>query len=555
MLKALELENFKAFGKRTRIEFAPITLLFGENSAGKSSVLQALNLLKQTRESREHGAVLLPRTENSIVDLGSYRELLFDHELHRQLRLRVEVDSSRAFSWPLRRSQRPSESAPIGMELVFARPSEEAEITLRGLSLLDSSFGGVVAVFESVDLPREELRTLMREAIIPPRSRRQYRGTRLRAARCTSVTENASMWSGYYALARGYADKIAKELRDYQNAIVGRPRQKMLLPDVEKDDQEWNAAVEQAIAFYSADFSYESFVARMRGRELDTLVALDGFVPVPTRAGYQERLPEFEVSRHIPGPSSTDDITLDVRRFAFVCGRSLDYMLEMIYPLGPYRKPPERWYVFTGTSPEDVGYRGDFLPDLLFRRPEVVLETNEWLDRLEIGYHIRPRPVGERARDLFEVRLVDRRRSPEIDVALSDVGFGISQILPFIVQSLASEKQIITIEQPEVHIHPRLQADLADLLIAGIQDPRSHRFVVETHSEHLILRLLRRIRETNEGELPRGHSGLRPEQLSVVYLERGLRGTEAHHLRVDATGEFMDRWPKGFFEERARELF
>ena len=70
ILKSLELENFKAFGSRERIEFAPITLIFGENSAGKSSILHSLELLKQTRESREAGSLFLPRTENGIVDLG-----------------------------------------------------------------------------------------------------------------------------------------------------------------------------------------------------------------------------------------------------------------------------------------------------------------------------------------------------------------------------------------------------------------------------------------------------------------------------------------------------
>ena len=60
MLRAFELENFKAFGQPTTIELAPITLFFGENSAGKSSILQGLNLLKQTHESREAGAALLP---------------------------------------------------------------------------------------------------------------------------------------------------------------------------------------------------------------------------------------------------------------------------------------------------------------------------------------------------------------------------------------------------------------------------------------------------------------------------------------------------------------
>ena len=81
MLHSLELENFKAFGERARIPFAPITLIFGENSAGKSTILQALNLLKQTRESRETSALLLPRAENGIVDLGSFQEMLFDHDL------------------------------------------------------------------------------------------------------------------------------------------------------------------------------------------------------------------------------------------------------------------------------------------------------------------------------------------------------------------------------------------------------------------------------------------------------------------------------------------
>ena len=78
MLQSLELENFKAFGERARIPFAPITLIFGENSAGKSTILQALNLLKQTRESRETGALLLPRAENGIVDLGSFQEMVLD---------------------------------------------------------------------------------------------------------------------------------------------------------------------------------------------------------------------------------------------------------------------------------------------------------------------------------------------------------------------------------------------------------------------------------------------------------------------------------------------
>ena len=93
------------------------------------------------------------------------------------------------------------------------------------------------------------------------------------------------------------------------------------------------------------------------------------------------------------------------------------------------------------------------------------------------------------------MRLIDRRRENAVDVALSDVGFGISRILPLIVQGLAGQRQIITIEQPEVHLHPRLQADLSDLLASTVKEPRNHRYIIETHSEHLVLRMQRLIRE------------------------------------------------------------
>ncbi len=95
MLRAIQLENFKAFGQRAMIPLAPITLVFGENSAGKSSILQSLSLLKQTRESRDVEAILLPRTENGVVDLGSFQELLFDHDLDRVLTIRLDVANSR----------------------------------------------------------------------------------------------------------------------------------------------------------------------------------------------------------------------------------------------------------------------------------------------------------------------------------------------------------------------------------------------------------------------------------------------------------------------------
>ena len=142
----------------------------------------------------------------------------------------------------------------------------------------------------------------------------------------------------------------------------------------------------------------------------------------------------------------------------------------------------------------------------------------------------------------------------ELPVRTSDIGVGISQILPVVAAALDPNRPGITaIEQPELHLHPRLQVELGDLFAQPIDEGRI--FLLENHSEHLMLRLLRRIEETHSGELPEGKPALRPDQVSVVFLEQIDGEIRATPLRIDETGEFIDRWPQGFFDERDDELF
>ena len=548
MLKAIELENFKAFGARNRIEFAPITLIFGENSAGKSSILQALSLLKQTRQSREHGALLLPRTEGGLVELGGFQELLFDHDLLRELSIRVDMIPDQTSKGPTAESltEQPAGREFLGFEAAFARPSEDAEIELRGLTLHTSASSGRAAEFKPAGLMPGQYRPFVSEPVAMLRSRRPIRPSDLRAARCTWLTADQDVWSDIYARSKRRSEKIVEELRQLRTDAHETVRQGSLFEEVEDEKRSRLAEVDEAIAFYESDFTIEAFIKRMLQAELQTVIGLDGFIPLGLRRRKREPLPELETFRRF-GPSRLRmrDLTLDVSGFAVDCGRLLEDSLESLYPMGPYRRPPQRWYMFRGTSPQDVGYSGELLPDLLYRRPEVVEETNVWLDKLEIGYHIKKvQSVDGRSRDLFEVRLIDKRRGRHVDVALADVGFGVSQILPFIVQSLAGERQTITIEQPEVHIHPRLQADLGDLLAAAIQAPRLHRFIVETHSEHLVLRMQRLVRDGR----------LQADDVSIIYVIRGSGGSRAQRLRLDGSGDFIDDWPGGFFPERLREL-
>jgi predicted ATPase len=114
------------------------------------------------------------------------------------------------------------------------------------------------------------------------------------------------------------------------------------------------------------------------------------------------------------------------------------------------------------------------------------------------------------------------------------------------------------VEQPELHIHPQLQANLGDLFIEAIKEGKQ--FFLETHSENLLLRLLRRIRHTSEGRSEDNNS-LTPADLQVLYVlpaghdSNRYSGAAVMTLPISEDGDFLDEWPNGFFEERSVELF
>jgi hypothetical protein len=211
-----------------------------------------------------------------------------------------------------------------------------------------------------------------------------------------------------------------------------------------------------------------------------------------------------------------------------------------------------------------------------------IREVNEWLaaDRLNAGYMVLrkdstevdtqnipkssadPKELGQFVEALKKqstkkrVLLVPDGQS--IEVQPLDVGTGVSQLLPVVVLALDARRSLVAIEQPELHLHPALQTELGDLFIESALS-RNNTLLVETHSEHLILRLLRRIRETtedkpNEDKLQPEILPLCPDQVAVIYVEQSDRGVKLSRLRIDELGEFIDRWPQGFFAERRREL-
>ena len=114
-------------------------------------------------------------------------------------------------------------------------------------------------------------------------------------------------------------------------------------------------------------------------------------------------------------------------------------------------------------------------------------------------------------------------------------------MVPVVVAALRKQDGVLGIEQPELHVHPAIQVGMGDLFIrAAAGDPdrlsSGKTLIIETHSEHIMLRLLRRIRETTDDELPPGVAGLTPEDLSIIYVESGDDGVRFRSLHVDSGG-------------------
>jgi predicted ATPase len=155
--------------------------------------------------------------------------------------------------------------------------------------------------------------------------------------------------------------------------------------------------------------------------------------------------------------------------------------------------------------------------------------------------------------DIQELILFDKRS--RTTVSHRDVGIGISQVLPVLVNCYALKEKIIAMEQPEIHLHPGLQAELSDVFIESALGENKNTLLIETHSEHLLLRIMRRMRETKEGKLPEGCLPVHPEDVMVLFVEPDGSRSIVREMPLNERGELVKAWPGGFFEEGLREVF
>ncbi len=438
MLEKLKVANFKAW-RELDMPLGKVTGLFGTNSSGKSSVLQFLLMLRQTKNATDRGLALDFGGPNALVNLGSFHDLVHRHD--EEARIDWSLD------WTLPKMLKVGDPAGRRSDVLF-----QAQRLQTGCG---------------VGLRRSK----------PWAHRLMYK-----------------FGEAVFAL-----EPAGQGSTEFQLSASG-----------------------------VADFRF----ARNRGRAWP-----------------------------LPGPVKTHLFPEQIRAFFwnanFLSDFEVEYerLMDGIFYLGPLRERPAREYRWAGSSPADVGPRGE-------RTVDAILAATAGGERRNLGPHKRYKPFQDMVEHwLGELGLIHSFDIPEIaegaklytvrvkkdraavNAMLTDVGFGVSQVLPALVLLYyVPEGSIVLLEQPEIHLHPSAQSGLADAILTAART-RNVQVIVESHSEHLLRRLQRRVAE---GEAS-------PEDVKLYFTSMAEGAAVLADLELNEWGEIRN-WPDNFFGDELGEI-
>jgi predicted ATPase len=224
--------------------------------------------------------------------------------------------------------------------------------------------------------------------------------------------------------------------------------------------------------------------------------------------------------------------------------KDFENLFSRILYLGPLREHPQYHYIWKGDHPEGIGQEGEkAIPALLSRRVRhlsIDKQILNWLQRLDLIDSYDLRPISDTNQD-YEFLVKQYKSGPE--VRLTDVGFGVSQVLPVLILCYyAPEGSILILEQPEAHLHPKAQTELADVLIDAVTN-RNIQIILESHSEYLLSRLQRRIAEKEIASV----------DTALYFCEINDGTSQIERLDVDEYGNIRN-WPQDFFGDVTGEL-
>jgi hypothetical protein len=587
----LSLTNFKSFKKEQTIDFSPVTLLFGPNSVGKSSVLMALFYLQQILDKGQCDPQRIEALGGKLV--GGFKNLVHRRNMKESITIKIEYDKSGSVGssydfladligedeLEIRLSSPVIEAKTIGLEFVIAWAEQKQTAYIANYKVW---FDGVEIAEVSSDA-----------------GLKQPQITSLNYLHPLLLPEDHDDWlincfDDELAMHHGLFDKVL-DLKnipnpDWRDISKGAER------PFEGDEEVPHFTNDCFVSEFHELLNDERNISN-KYESADNMVVVEGETLIHVPIGIQGLIGA------LPSPGKKLESSLSlvdekqkevfVELLSDILVAPLDNLKKLLNDslcIGPLREIPDVLHQANPYVEQKEWHNGLAAWDVLAKADsKLITSVDEWIsskDKLALGYGLAHKvekqyaeikrlssdgthrdaeqqlklliaedvagttmsaPIDE-AETNFTYTLYDLNN--HMSVTPSEIGVGISQLMPLVVAALSRKKGVIACEQPELHVHPRIQVAIGDLLT---QSGSATNFLIETHSEHLILRLRKRIRQTTDNELPEGFKPVTKDDISIVYFEPSPEGVIARRIKLDEDGEFTSKWPQGFFSERREE--
>lgn len=489
MLKSISLENYKCFKDETTIDIAPLTVLCGANSSGKSSILKSLLTLKQSVQSNNSEDYLTLNGE--LADIGNFNDIM-----------------SRCSSNNISDTFEGLQLEDIKSKVI------SFENTFRINNYRNKNIGKYIPYQDAASY--KELRRLYNKEHSPINS--------------FEITLKLNI-----SLPDDVADDSFSKFI-YSNHLV-KYKINIKLFDINNCEITRRSGV---IEYENNILHYENIPTNNSISEKGHLKCKCSFSSLKINNIYSNFFEDYK------------SVLYNIMAISKIASNQF---LGINY-IAPLRNNPERDYFIKGNS-NTVGIYGEFTPTIIAKNVNEDISTEtfppifedcflkhdmesinffhlllQWTDYFNFGSLTLNGTNGHIDLKIGEQNIVD-------------VGFGVSQVLPIIVQGLIMDKeQSLLLEQPEIHLHPKLQMRIADFFIAMAQSGRS--LIIETHSDHIINRIVRRILEDDTNTIN--------DLVHIYYLEKEnkFEQTKITPIKIDSCRGIID-WPDGFFDQFPNE--
>jgi predicted ATPase len=572
IINKIEIENFKCFGEKTSIKFAPLTLIYGENGAGKSAILQAIRLLVNSLTKRD-GAY--PVSHREITDALPFATI--SHEGNNQHEICVSMEYLSKFRSRISTKYAYAPEGGTG-ELIQLDVDGEISVEKWRNSFIEKLYQYLKAHRQDIldGYARLIELSLMQKFYMQNAAARND----IIAAAGSGLVEDDNPLHSYWdanlvktRFAEGLEEWITFgipgwiEYRNSKEYSVARDATLFIYKDC-LDFFNSDFLVEDISDRYGADISnltnlivkgqqpsgdiFNTFLfireivllsspqIHLKARAnieyviackgLPIRVEKTGFYMIADAASMRQIMESLLNGSPSRIPLNPDDVAL---LLAQSMEENTHYAMSQIQDsfsfLPPIREMPKTAYTIDSII-------GQLAKDVSGRR-----RLNSWLGKLGTGYEIEFSDGSESGKG--NSLLLYDTKSNRTPVSIAETGFGFSQVLPIVLACTPSDSKCILIEEPELHIHPRLQAELGSLFADAYLENK-HQIIAETHSEHLMLRVQRLIRT----------GVLNADDVCVLYVSRAEDGSTVQELRLDQDGESLDLWPSGFFPDRTTEI-